>query len=90
MLYHFEFHGEHAWEAFGSGEGAGPAAISEALGDLSVLAGGELPAGEYRVIAATSGAARWQSVWLTEDGRVALEQGWVVPGTDGCSRGVRS
>ncbi len=73
MLYHFEFRGEQVWEAFGSGEGSGPEALTLALGDLLELAGGRLPAGEYRCIGATSAATRWDSLWLEEDGRVLLD-----------------
>jgi hypothetical protein len=79
VLYHFEFRGVHAWEAFGSGEGSGPEAIALALADLRGLAGGELPAGEYRCIAASGGATSWESLWVEEGERT-------VP--DGDSRGV--
>lgn len=74
VLYHFEFHGEHAWEAFGSGEGSGPEAVALALADLRRLAGGELPAGEYRCIAAGGASARWQSLWLGEGGRIMVDR----------------
>ena len=74
MLYHFEYHREHAWEAFGSGEGSGPEALTLALTDLRGLAGGELPLGEYRCIAASSGSPRWESVWLHEDGKVVPDR----------------
>jgi hypothetical protein len=70
MLYHVEFHGESGWEAFGSGEGCGEDAIAMALTDLTAVAGGTLPVGEYRCIASTSGAARWETVWLGADGRI--------------------
>ena len=70
MLYHFEFHGEAGWEAFGSGEGEGPDPIAGALADLTAVAGGTLPEGEYRCIAAMSSSPRWESVWLGADGRV--------------------
>ena len=72
MLYHFEFHGEHVWEAFGSGEGGGPEAVRLALVDLRGLAGGDLPHGEYRCIAATAGNPRWESVWIEEDGKILV------------------
>jgi hypothetical protein len=71
MLYHVEFHGERCWEAFGSGEGSGDDAIAMALRDLTAVAGGTLPVGEYRCIAAMSGSARWETIWLGADGRIA-------------------
>jgi hypothetical protein len=74
VLYHFEFRGKHSWEAFGSGEGRGPEAVSLALADLRRLAEGTLPEGEYRCIAATSGAARWESLWLEEDGKILFDR----------------
>jgi hypothetical protein len=68
VLYHFEFRGEMGWEAFGSGEGSGTDPVGAAMADLTAVAGGTLPAGEYRFIAATSGNPRWGSVWLGADG----------------------
>jgi hypothetical protein len=70
VLYHFEFRGEASWEAFGSGEGSGEEPIAAALADLTAVAGGTLPAGEYRCIPAISPDPRWQSVWLDRAGRV--------------------
>jgi hypothetical protein len=75
VLYHFEFHGEHAWEAFGSGEGSGAEPIALALADLRRLAGGELLAGEYRCIAASGGTARRESLRLGKGGRIMVDRG---------------
>lgn len=66
VLYHFEFRGEGSWEAFGSGDGDGEEPIGAAL------AGGTLPEGEYRCIAANQGTTRWESVWLDREGRILL------------------
>jgi hypothetical protein len=73
VLYHFEFLGESGWEAFGSGEGSGEDRVEAAMADLTAVAGGTLPEGEYRYIAALSESPRWESVWLGADGRVDTE-----------------
>ena len=70
MLYHFEFRGKAGWEAFGSGEGSDEDRVAVALGDLTAVAGAILPAGEYRYIAAHSDCARWESIWVGDDGAV--------------------
>lgn len=70
MLYHIEFLGESGWEAFGSGEGSGEDRVALALSDMTSLAGGTLPEGEYRCIPALSESPRWESIWLGADGRV--------------------
>jgi hypothetical protein len=70
MLYHFEFLGERCWEAFGSGEGSGKNAIAMAIADLTAVAGGALPVGEWRCIAATSDDPRWQSLEIDTQGRI--------------------
>jgi hypothetical protein len=70
VLYHFEFLGEVGWEAFGSGEGSGEDPLALALIDLTALAGGTLPEGEYRCIPALSESPRWESVWLGAGGRI--------------------
>jgi hypothetical protein len=74
VLYHFEFRGEMGWEAFGSGEGSGTDPVGAAMADLTAVAGGTLPAGEYRFIAATAGTPRWGSVWFGAEGRIVDAQ----------------
>ena len=70
MLYHFEFRGEAGWEAVGSGDGAGAEPEVAALLDLMGLAGGCLPEGEYRCIAAISESTRWGSFRLGPGGEI--------------------
>jgi hypothetical protein len=70
VLYHFKFHGENGWEAFGSGECSGEEPIAVAMADLAAVAGCTLPEGEYRCISATSASPRWESVWLGSAGRI--------------------
>jgi hypothetical protein len=72
VLFHLEYHRQGRWEAFGSGEGRGEEASIEALRDLLRLAGGALPAGTYRCIAADSSSTRWESLRLDLDGRVSI------------------
>lgn len=75
MLFHFEFRCDGRWEAFGSGEGEDPTA---GLADLIGLAGGSLPAGTYRCIAARSESARWDSLALGADGTITGADPWVA------------
>jgi hypothetical protein len=70
VLYHFEFRAETCWEAFGSGQGSGEDPIATAMADLTAVAGGTLPGGEYRYIEARSDSPRWASVWLGADRRI--------------------
>jgi hypothetical protein len=74
VLFHFEYRCQGRWEAIGSGEGADEDSSIVALGDLTRLAGGSLPAGRYRCIAATSAATRWDSLELGDDGRICLAE----------------
>jgi hypothetical protein len=73
VLYHFEFHGDTGWEAFGSGECSGEEPIAVAMADLTAVAGGTLPEGEYRCISALSESPRWESIWLGADGAIGPE-----------------
>jgi hypothetical protein len=79
MLDHVEFHGETCWEAFGSGEGSGDDAIAMALDDLTSVAGGTLPVGEYRCIGATSGSNNWETIWLGADGQIVASEDAEAP-----------
>lgn len=55
MLFHFEFDGEHGWEAMGSGVSSrDDDLLATAVADLRSLHGGELPPGSYRYIEARS------------------------------------
>ena len=76
MLFHFEFRNDGRWETIGSGEGAGEEA---ALRELCALAGGTLPAGTYRCIAARSDSTRWESLSLAEDGTVGPPEELATP-----------
>jgi hypothetical protein len=77
VLFHFELRCNGRWEAFGSGEADGedPAA---ALADLIGLAGGSLPAGTYRCIAARSESARWESLALGADGTITAADAYLA------------
>ncbi len=75
MLFHFEYRCNGRWEAIGSGEGRGEEDCAAALADLNALAGGSLPAGTYRCIAAISAATRWESLRLAPSGEVVFEDG---------------
>ena len=74
MLFHFELRCNGRWEAIGSGEGEGAEACLAALADLNALAGGGLPAGSYRCIAATSAATRWEALKLGTEGEIGFEE----------------
>jgi hypothetical protein len=74
VLFHFEYRCQGRWEAIGSGEGGDEEASGAALVDLNGLAGGNLPAGRYRCIAATSAATRWDLLDLDYGGRIRLAE----------------
>ena len=74
MLFHFELRCNGRWEAIGSGEGEGKDACLAALADLNGLAGGNLPVGSYRCIAATSAATRWEALRLGAEGEIGFEE----------------
>jgi hypothetical protein len=81
MLYHVEFRGENGWEAFGSGEGSGEDPVGLAMADLTAVAGGTLPAGEYRCIAARSDSIHWETVWLDASGKILDTEAESSPST---------
>jgi hypothetical protein len=71
VLFHIERRSEGRWEAFGGGEGGdGEEASTVALADLISLAGGTLPAGEYRMIRARSDSTRWDFLHLGAAGEI--------------------
>jgi hypothetical protein len=73
MLFHIEHRCGTRWEAFGSGEGGdGEKASTVALADLISLAGGSLPSGEYRMIAARSDSTRWDFLRLGAGGEITV------------------
>jgi hypothetical protein len=72
VLFHFEYRCQGRWEAIGSGAGEDEESSVVALEDLIGLAGGSLPVGRYRCIAATSAATRWDLLDLGDDGRICL------------------
>jgi hypothetical protein len=67
VLFHFEYLNDDRWETIGSGEGGEE---QGALLELSRLAGGALPQGIYRCIAARSESTHWETLRLTKDGKV--------------------
>jgi hypothetical protein len=71
VLFHIEHRCGTRWEAFGSGEGGdGEEASTVALADLNSLAGGTLPSGEYRMIAARSDSTHWDFLQLGAGGEI--------------------
>jgi hypothetical protein len=74
VLFHFELRCNGRWEAIGSGEAEGKDACLAALADLNALAGGSLPSGSYRCIAATSAATRWEALRLGAEGEIGFEE----------------
>jgi hypothetical protein len=77
VLFHFELRCNGRWEAFGSGEADGDDPVA-ALADLIGLAGGSLPAGTYRCIAARSESARWDSLALGADGTITAADAYAA------------
>jgi hypothetical protein len=76
VLFHFEYRCQGRWEAIGSGEGGeGEQPSLAALEDLIGLAGGVLPFGRYRCIAATSAATRWDALELGPGGEISFAEG---------------
>jgi hypothetical protein len=73
VLFHFEIRCQGRWEAVGAGEGGARDSCVVALADLNALAGGSLPAGSYRCLAATSAATHWETLLLAADGQIRLE-----------------
>jgi hypothetical protein len=75
VLFHFEIRCQGRWEAIGSGEGGVGDSPTAALADLNALAGGSLPTGSYRAVAAISAATRWEFLRLGPGGEISLEPG---------------
>ena len=74
MNFLFEFLGpEGRWETAGVGEGDGEAAIENAIRDLAEQSGGELPAGEYRLMPGGQPDATWRLLELDAELRIVEE-----------------
>jgi hypothetical protein len=70
VLFHFQFLGQSGWEPMGSGRSSGEDPLLEAVEDLRILHGGELPPGRYQYIEAHTREARLTTFDLGVDGEM--------------------